>query len=194
MDGKTEQVVPNFLCHYYEAELGPFLNLSDLPIREAEEIQERIRREGRVFASKRSPDYLKIRRELEDRVRRMFIEKGGKPQRERPHYLVVGECPWLLTWYKCGQELRVPIDLFSGDIVSFTYGDLFPTMRYLDGKPYRCQVYTLSELPDLIKTYGLPQEWNRDGRHGPERYIEAQLWSDKPIAGYLRRLPSRTQL
>lgn len=194
MDGKNEQVVPNFLCHHYEAELGPFLNLSDLPIREAEEIQECIRREGRVFASKRSPDYLKIRRELEDRVRRMFIEKGGKPQRERPHYLVVGECPWLLTWCKCGRELRLAMGLFSEDIVSFTYGDLLPTMRYLDGKPYRCQVYTLSELPELIKTYGLPQEWNSDGRHGPERYIEAQLWSDEPIADYLRRLPCRKQV
>ncbi|MBN1305061.1 MAG: hypothetical protein JXA13_11560 [Anaerolineales bacterium] len=42
-----------------------------------------------------------------------------------------------------------------------------------DGKLYRGQVYRFDELPELLAEYGLPQEWNRDGRLGPERYIEA---------------------
>ncbi len=64
--------------------------------------------------------------------------------------------------------------------VSFTYGDTFPAMRFGDGKPYRRQVYTLAELPDLVVMYGLPQEWNADGKGGPDRYIEAQVWYDPP--------------
>ena len=70
---------PNFLSHYYEAAVGPFVNLSDLPLAEAEQHMTRIRREGQIFASKRSDDYLAIRRELENRVRNLFIQKGGKP-------------------------------------------------------------------------------------------------------------------
>ncbi|HLO16004.1 MAG TPA: hypothetical protein VK206_14320, partial [Anaerolineales bacterium] len=68
--------------------------------------------------------------------------------------------------------------------VSFTYGDSFPAMNYSDGKPYRGQVYMLSELGEVIKRYGLPQEWNPDGKGGPERYIEAQVWDDGPLREY----------
>ena len=57
-------------------------------------------------------------------------------------------------------------------------------MRFQDEKPYRKQVYTLDELPELIDRYGLPQEWNMDGTHGPDRYIEAQIWDDAPLQRY----------
>jgi hypothetical protein len=58
-------------------------------------------------------------------------------------------------------------------------------MRYQDSKPYRGQVYTLDEL-ELIRLYGLPQDWNPDGEFGPDRYIEAQVWDDTPIRQYLK--------
>lgn len=32
--------------------------------------------------------------------------------------------------------------------------------------------------------YGLPQDWNDDGAHGPERYIEVHVWSDETIKKY----------
>ncbi len=178
--------LPDFLSHYYEAADGPFRNLSDLAFSEAEGVLNKIREggEGR-FASQRAADYLAVRRNLEDRVRRLFAAKGGCPERERPHYLVLGSCPWLLTWYPQGRELRIPLAAFAAGIVSFTYGDTFPAMRYHDGRRYRGQVYTLAELPDLIERYGLPQEWNPDGQHGPDRYIEAQVWADEPLLPYL---------
>jgi hypothetical protein len=83
----------------------------------------------------------------------------------------------------CG--LRIPLAVFSAEIVSFTYGDTFPALRHQDGKPYRGQVYTLAELPALIEQYGLPQDWNAKGEHGPDRYIEAQVWADEPLEPYL---------
>ncbi len=135
-------VRPDFLCHYYEAEKGPFLNLSDFAPAEAEQVLDQIRQRGDIFASKRSPDYLTIRRELETKVRQLFIAKGGRPVRERPHYMILGACSWLIDWYKNGRELWVPLTAFHPEIVSFTYGDTFPAMRYQDGKPYRRQVYT----------------------------------------------------
>jgi hypothetical protein len=176
--------IPDFLCHYYETMDGPFRNLSDLPEGEAEAILQRIRQAGDRFASQRREDYLSVRRELEGQVRRMFIAKGGKPQRSSPHYLVLGACPWLQTWYEHGCELRIPLEGFSAEAVSFTYGDTFPAMRFMDGRPYRKQVYTLAELPALVKQYGLPQVWNVKGDHGPDRYIEAQVWDDGPLEPY----------
>ncbi len=177
-------MVPDSLYHYYEASRGPFRNLSDLPPDEAEAVLAALRQRGDSFASQRNADYLTIRRELEDRARALFVAKGGQPQRQRPHYMTLGACSWVQQWYGDGRELCILIAQFSPLQVSFTYGDLFPAMRYADGKPYRSQVYTLAELPGLIATYGLPQDWNADGARGPDRYVEAQIWADAPLAAY----------
>ncbi len=178
-------MLPDYLTHYYEAARGAFRNLSDLPPDEAEAVLSAIRERGEGFASKRTADYLTIRRELEALVRARFIEKGGLPQRARPHYLILGACDWLKSWYAHGEEVHIPLAEFDATFVSFTYGDTFPAMRYGDGKPYRRQVYTLADLPDLIAQYGLPQDWNADGTGGPDRYIEAQAWSDAPLRPWL---------
>lgn len=176
----------NYLYHYYEASIGPFVNLSELPICEAEKILNDIKARGKTFAAKRSSDYMKTRGELEQKARSMFIQKGGKPIRSVPHYMTLGPCTWLLDWYENGKALRIHIDMFSEEQVSFTYGDLFPAMRYNDGKPYRNTVYTNQEIYEIIKMYGLPQDWNRTGSKGPERYIEAQIWDDEPIKAYFQ--------
>lgn len=174
-------IVPDFLTHYYESSAGPFSNLSMLPLEQAEQILEEIRRNGNRFASQRSSDYLKKRLALEDRIRRLFEEKGGKPKLKRPHYFILGTCPWLKQWYVNGQEIQIKLATIPEGCVSFTYGDSFPAMNYRDGKPHRGQAYTVSELEEVIRKYGLPQEWNPDGSGGPERYIEAQVWDSAPL-------------
>ncbi len=174
--------MPDFLSHYYEAARGPFQNLSDLSLEKAEEVMHGIRQDGVVFASKRAVGYMLVRRELEDRVRQLFLERGGAPRRLRPHYMILGDCPWLETWYIEPRVVRIPLVQFDERIVSFTYGDTFPAMRYGDGKPYRGRVYLMTELAELVARYGLPQEWNADGKKGPDRYIEAQVWDDAPLA------------
>jgi len=178
--------VPDFLSHYYESSAGPFSNLSMLPLEQAEQILEQIRRDGNRFASRRANDYLEKRLELETKIRKRFEEKGGKPALIRPHYMILGTCPWLKGWYVDGRELQIKLASIPEDSVSFTYGDSFPAMNYRDGKPYRGQVYVMSELREVIRQYGLPQDWNPDGRGGPERYIEAQIWNDNPLREYLR--------
>jgi hypothetical protein len=37
---------PDFLCHYYEASKGPFLNLSHVPLAEAESVLDQDRQSG----------------------------------------------------------------------------------------------------------------------------------------------------
>ncbi len=177
-------LVPNVLSHYYEKANGPFRNLSDLPREQAEQIMATIRATGSTFASKRTTNYLAIREELEVRVRRLFIEKGGHPKRLRPHSMILGQSAWLKNWYQNRQEICIPLAKFAPDSISFTYGDLFPAMRYQDGKSYRGQVYLMSELESLISHFGLPQDWNADGLLGPDRYIEAQVWDDQPLQSF----------
>jgi hypothetical protein len=81
--------VPDFLCHYYAAATGPLRNLSALPPAEAEAVQAGLRQAGKSFASRRAPDYLPVRRELEARAYALFSAKGGRPEQPYPHYLVV---------------------------------------------------------------------------------------------------------
>lgn len=140
-----------------------------------------VRLRGDTFAARRAQDYLEIRRNLEFTIREKFIAKGGEPLKATPHYMILGPCPWVETWYRDGRFVVIPLREITPRRISFTYGDSFPAMRFQDGKPYRGMVYTLEELPELIHQYGLPGEWNHDGSKGPERYIEAQVWEDIPI-------------
>ncbi|MBK1813289.1 hypothetical protein JHL18_21945 [Clostridium sp. YIM B02505] len=174
-------LIPNYLYHYYEAEVGPFKTLSDLLEEQAEKELENLRKSGQTFASKRPKDYMLIRRELERMVRTQFIEKGGKPLRSTPISMTLGPCQWIKQWYKDGQELKIPIEVFDHNTISFTYGDIFPAMRYNDHKPYRKKVYTLEEIKEVVSIYGMPQEWNKNGENGPDRYIEVQVWCDVDI-------------
>lgn len=178
-------MLPESLYHYFDCSYGPFFSLSDLADEEAEAVLQRIREQGVGFASQRAQDYMTIRRQLEQRVRQLFIEKGGQPRRMSPHYMILGCCDWVKSWYGSGCELCVPLAAFPAEIVSFTYGDTFPAMRYPDGKAYRGRVYTLAELPALVAEYGLPQDWNAEGTEGPDRYIEAQVWDDAPLQTWL---------
>jgi hypothetical protein len=181
-------MIPDYLYHYYDCSKRPFLNLSDLAHDEAEVVLQKIKQNGESFASKRANDYLTIRRELEGHIRNIFVAKNGKPQRATPHYMILGRCDWVKGWYTQGCEVAIPLAKFNPEDISFTYGDSFPAMRYSDNKPYRKQVYTLAELPSIIEQFGLPQEWNPDGEHGPERYIEAQIWDNAVLDHLLENI------
>ena len=174
-----------YLYHYYEKSKGPFLNLSDFDIDMAQSVMDEIKANNDLMAAHRYDGYLKRRVYLEGMARELFIAKGGKPIRQVPHYMVIGRCDWLLTWYHEPEFIKIPIDSFPVSSISFSYGDLFPTFsdRVTDGREYRKQIYTLDEINLLIQKYGLPQQWNAGGEHGPERYIEAQIWDDEYLKG-----------
>jgi hypothetical protein len=80
----ADSSVPDFLTHYYERACGPFRSFSMLAPEEADALQAALRTRGDVFASQRAEDYLATRRELEQRVRDLFIAKGGGPPRRGP--------------------------------------------------------------------------------------------------------------
>lgn len=177
-----------FLYHYYDKTIGPFKNLSDLDREEADKVLQQIAiTKPNVQCAKRSADYMQARAYYENILRTEFQKKGGYIQRQVPHYMVVERSPWLSTWYENSAYIKIPIEEFDLRTVSFTYGDSHPTFsdRVNDGKEYRKKLYTYDEILEVINKYGLPQDWNDDGKFGPERYIEAHIWSDEVIGKYL---------
>ena len=169
--------------------MGPFINLSDIPIDEAKVILNKIKEtKPTTQSAQRDPEYMFRRHMYEDIIRKEFLKKGGIINRNAPHYMVVEHSPWLSTWFEDSAYIKIPIEEFNLKAVSFTYGDSHPTfspwLRDDDWKEYRRKLYTYDEILVIMKKYGLPQDWNNDGKLGPERYIEAHIWSDETINKY----------
>ncbi|MCL2372439.1 MAG: hypothetical protein FWC78_03455 [Defluviitaleaceae bacterium] len=157
--------------------------MSGLPIGQAMVIQAQFTMSFRV--ENRNQRYYERRRELEQMMRQMFIDNGGKPAIGWPHYMCIGESPFLATWFEDSAFVRIPIEEFDLQTVSFTYGDTFPTFspRAADGMEYRGKLYFYDEILEIIQKYGLPQDsW--DGTYASPCYVEAQVWSDMPIGRY----------
>lgn len=80
-----------YYYHYYEKEPGPFMSLSDLSDEAAREVIEKLVEENETLAAKtHGGDYMIYRRRIEKQAYYMFIQKGGKPCRKTPHYMVWG--------------------------------------------------------------------------------------------------------
>ena len=181
-----------YLYHFYDRRSGPFKSLTKLSREEAEEVIRRINSERPdSMCAARTEDYVDKRRNCEAVLRKEFAAKGGIMEISSPHYMVLEFSPWLSTWYEQSEYIRIPVEEFDLRTVSFTYGDSMPTFsdRVSDGREYRKKLYMYDEIVKLIEKYGLPQDWNDDGRYGPERYIEAHVWSDRTINRYIGKDP-----
>lgn len=180
-----------YLYHYFDKTIGPFVNLSDIPIDEAKAVLNKIREtKPNVQSAKRQPTYIEDRYYYEEILRTEFLKKGGIIKRRTPHYMVVEHSPWLSTWFENSTFIKIPIKEFDLETISFTYGDSHPVfsprVNKMDGKEYRKKLYTYDGILKIIEKYGLPQDWNDDGKYGPERYIEAHIWCDKTIDKYCK--------
>lgn len=125
---------------------------------EADKVLAKIRKEKpQTQCALRQESYMKDRLFYEDILRTEFKKKNGKMERFVPHYMVVEHSPWLSSWYEDCAVIKIPIEEFDTETLSFTYGDSHPTFS-----------------PRI-----------KDGKFGPERYGEAHVWSDKIISKYL---------
>jgi hypothetical protein len=183
-----------FLYHYYEKGKTPFLSLSDLSDEEALKIHKALESEGNIFYKRnRDGQYMFYRRIVENKLRSAFIEKGGKPLRQNPFYMVLGECDFCKSWFSNSEIIKIPLAEFDADIVSFTYGDSFPTFDPTTGETqeYRQNIYTYNEIWNIIERYGMPQDKPQTGNvpYFYVHYVEAQIWSDEVINKYTLDLP-----
>lgn len=177
------------LYHYFEKGRTPFLSLSDLPDEIAMKIHNNLEVDNNIF-SKRNSDgkYMFYRSIIEKRLYSIFVEKGGKPQRQTPYYMTLENCESCKLWFNNSDMIIIPIEEFDKNVISFTYGDSFPTFDPTHGESqeYRQNVYTYDEIWDIIKKYGMPQDmtFTDDIPYWKPRYVEAQIWNDEVINKY----------
>lgn len=194
--------VPDFATHYYPEEDQPFQNLSDLnrtsQIAMIEKLAQRRSSDSgyrRVFG----PRYIGMRLKTEAKIRNLFLAAGGKPERQAPHYFVLGTSVWFENLYPNTSSVTVPLDVFPHHVTSVTYPDSFAAMRLGEEfglvpgplHPAHNKIFPLKDVPQLIQDYGLPEDASRvdyEGYHKQpfEKYIEIQLWSDAPVSDYLK--------
>jgi len=192
------------LYHYFEKERGPFKSLSDVSDDKIVKILERSRIEdiesgkGTLLGSVYSDDNISVRRRQEHMTRVTFEEKGGRPVRAFPYYVVLAKeydptyIEGLKGRYKNGECVIIPIQAFDMTAVSFTYGDQCETVNpaeyenFLAGT-YRPPVYTYGEILDVIAERGwIP--YTGDGGWPRPWYIEAQMWNDDNILDEYRKI------
>ncbi len=128
-----------FLYHYYDSTTGAFRNLSDLPANEANKVLDAIRKDKpNSQCAVRQTTYMQDRLHYEAVVRNEFIKKGGKIERKAPYYMIVEHSPWLNTWYENPAFIKIPIEEFDTDTLSFTYYCVREIIRILAISGIKC--------------------------------------------------------
>jgi len=102
--------IPEFATHYYLPETGPFRSLSELSTGSEDPVfQDLLTRHQRDPGYRRryGRNYISVRREVEARLRELFIARGGKARRRHPFYPVLGESPWFRDFNAHQRELKI---------------------------------------------------------------------------------------
>lgn len=195
--------LPNEITHYFPRSDRPFLNLSDLGEDQATVVIKALARRRA-----KNPDYKRVfgkvymdfLRRTEAKLRETFEACGGKPERQAPHYFLLGQCEWFADLYPDTGMVSLDWRSLPREIASFTYPDSAVSMRLGPDfglppdllEPYHEQVFFLDELEEVVADYGLPDGSVDDNYEGYykrkfEKYIEVQVWSDAPVSQYLKR-------
>ena len=172
------------LYHYYEKNKPPFRTLTALPFEEAKAVV-CTWEDGRTGGGD-GPideawvnDFLHLRYERDELLREKFISIGGKPIRTAPVYFTLGANEEIKTWFKEPEWIKIPINEFDLDAVSFTYGDSFTVFSPLlyTGEEWHGKVFLYDEILKIIDKYDFPKEPNLI-------FVEAHVWSDEVLNKY----------
>ena len=191
-DDRSVAEIPKFITHYCLPDRQPFLTLSELTADEEESIFENLRNRYRYDSSYRrryGKDYLDHRREIENKLRCLFVNCGGEPVRRYPFYFVLGKSRWFENLNEGHVALQLDIASLNPATTSFTFPDSYIALSRCD-KPYHGRVFLLHELKDVVERHGLPDNskplnyqnyWKGDF----EKYIEFQIWEDKIVQPFI---------
>lgn len=187
-----DSLIPNYITHYYLPDRKPFLSLSDLSPDKLNEVLKELRERAERGETKRgfADWYVDERKKTEEHLKEQFIKKGGGPQRQFPIYFVLGKSDIQKSMDLSLMELKLELETFPEDIISFTYPDSMATMVLAEDsenkKSYHGQLFTYKEIIEVVKEYGFPKdEIAKTAKFLYPNYIEMQLWCDDPIVQYL---------
>ena len=175
--------IPHFATHYYLPDQGPFKSLSELPLAGDDPLFLSLltrHQSDPNYRRRYGRDYIQKRRAIEQRLRELFIARGGQPKIEHPSYLVLGESEWFKKLNSNHQALTIDLADLNPLTTSFTFPDSFIALSRTD-KPYFEKVFLLSELSELVNTFGIPNNdhlvpYERYWEYDFELYIEIQIW------------------
>ena len=184
-----------FLYHYFERSFDPFVTLTALPMEEARQILIDKRNAGK-FDNPNIEVFLQNRYNRDKQLREAFVEHGGKPQREVPIYMMLGECRQWESAYEDPAVIKIPLKEFDPLTVSFTYGDSFAIFNpELFGiEEYWNKIYFADEILEVVERLGFPPYVEYDFKRSiyPTdkninhhlKYVEAHVWSDDVLNMY----------
>lgn len=148
---------PDYLVYYQHKNSPRFQNILELGYGRAKEL---LMNSSSNYRAKE--DYLDNRIIIENHIKHEFLKKGGMPRRVFPVYMSLGESKYLEK-ETCFNKIRIPLAIFSGHQISFTYSDSM--FKVHDFKP---EVFLIKELGEMVRRYGLKSP-------------EAQVWDDFPL-------------
>jgi hypothetical protein len=193
-------MIPNFIRHYHLIDKEPFLNLSDLSEEErAPIVQELKERKVSGETHRGYPDwYFVQRKEAEQNLRKAFIAKGGKPQRQSPHYFTLGRSIGYEWMYK---DKFQTIDILLSAIKSelyFSIGDTLWTFARshnpevtFEKKWFQGKLFTYEETSEIIKELELDLEDHDSVNSHNIFVIECFIWSDEELSELQKEAFSR---
>ena len=184
-------LIPDTITHLYDPAHGVGKNICNLSKCRAEQVLEAIRASG---TRKIKADYFERRLATEDWLIAERNTKLGETALSRPIYFFLGN-------FADGKDpsrpasLVMPLSAFACDMLTFTYPDSMASLPIAtrdchrsQRKPYHGQVFALPEIREVISKYGLPGErWKTDPTMKYDKFIEVQVWDDKPICLFLAR-------
>jgi hypothetical protein len=143
----------------------------------------------RACGSRLKPDYLDRRIATERWLRAERERKLGAPCLAHPVYFFLGD-------FADGRDpsrphaIRMPLAAFAPEMITFTYPDSMASLpiatrdeHRAHRKPYHGQVFTLDEIRDVVAEFGMPgTRWETDPAMTYDRFIEVQVWDDRPLA------------
>ena len=187
------------LLHIYKKDSKPFQTLSLLSNEEAERMMRSLYVEGSTFWErfKNPREYLGFRKTIEEKIRKEFIRKGGKPKVKYPIYCILGKSKWLENGpdeftLKTTAMIEIPFSLCKCEEVSFTYPDSMVStlieneknMDYYDPDLHG-KVFTYEEIKKVIEERGYPgYKWKTKMPEHFANYIEAQVWNYDTFSQY----------
>ena len=174
--------LPDIVTHNYNPARGPFRNLCALPAVEAERFLEEIKRSGRPIKA----DYLARRHATEQWLYTECVRKLGIPPCRYPVYFFLGDFADGLDPSRPNAVI-LPLATLPPTAITFTYPDSMASLALgtrdehaAELRPYHGQVFTLDEIAQVVKTFGMPaRRGDRSSRF--DRFIEVQLWDDAPL-------------
>ncbi len=188
----------NFLTHYYKKGDQPFRSISELSKIEAlRHISQYDPEEALVYRRFHNPEkYLEERNATEIWLYEEFKNKGGRPEKLFPYYLVLGESDYIFKGYNENCNIiSIPIEQIDESKISFTYPDSMVSYWLKDQKSsekyfqskYHGVVFTLDEIFDLLREVEhFERVWEDEETRAFDFFVEAQLWTESPILGFLK--------